>query len=257
MKNLRAHFQGEVKWLPEATLLAHAAKVAGKTMDEVVEELFKTMPVFVIDGTGIELFKPGDAMAKKLMHCWFKGEHQGRFFTIVSLTGFTMYIQPVDIGHQADEKAVNNDSELRASFANYYGQRLAPDAEAEAARLADPRVGDGGTTTAKALILGDQGYVMMAPLPGCDLLITRTAEDVEEWKKASKKNYVRISSTVSKVRSVIERVFGRLAQDCPFVTGPIYESQVMLAHDYCTLFLSLYNRELVKGENLFAKDTSE
>lgn len=169
-----------------------------------------------------------------------------------------MYISALDIGHLSDDRAMER-SDVYESFSSFFNFVPADDARAvaaERARLEEKRSGDGGTSMCRMIMLADQGYPGVRPLSGTDILCTRTAEDADEWAKAKDKAYVRVSSKCSKVRSVIERIFGRLSNEAPFVTGPIYESQAPLAYNYTRIFMSLYNRRIDAGEALFAKDDS-
>ena len=239
-----------IHWLPVKTLVTHTNAIADKVTDPIAREWLRNTPVHVIDGSGIEVKRPKDFLEAKVCHCWFKSEFHSRFFNVCSLKGFTEYVSELDRGHKSDDKATD-DSKVRESHDAYY--RFAPDADAEQRRLAQVRKGPGGTVGYLAIIMGDQAYVSIEPWGGCDILCTRSCEDHDGWAKTKNKAYVRVSSGVSKARSVVERIFGRLARDCPFVTGPIYYSQIELAHKFVKIYLSQYNRRILAGEDLFVR----
>ena len=237
--------------MPKEQLQEHARRVAEHVTDTNARQAFFTLPCVVIDGTGIEIYKPGNHRQGKLLFCWFKKETQVRFQLVCTTLGYTLHMTELDIGHCSDDKATDR-SNVAKSFDKFYS--FAPDEKAEAARLASKRVGDGGTDLCKCIILGDQGYPDMIVWPGCDIMVTRSAEDAESWARAKDKPYVRVSSGVSSVRSVIERIFGRLAQDCPFITGPVFESQGPLVYKFIQIHTARYNRMIALGQNLFVAE---
>ena len=161
-----------------------------------------------------------------------------------------MYMSKLDIGHKSDDKAVDDD-DARRSFDEFY--KLAPDAVTEAARLAKERVEPGGTAVI-ACILGDQAYVTMIPFAGADVACTRSCEEKNSgWERVKGNAYVRVSSGMSGARSIIERLFGRLRQDCKFVAGPMYKSQEVLAYNFAKVHLWRYNIKVMAGEDLFVR----
>lgn len=56
-----------VTWLPTETLLLHGQAVAERVTDKRVADLLKALPCGVIDGTGIEVYKPGDYTRSKTL----------------------------------------------------------------------------------------------------------------------------------------------------------------------------------------------
>lgn len=202
---------------------------------------------YIVDGTGIKQYTSTRTDISKLQNCYFKHEQQVRFQAVCTTLGRLVYISALHIGHMSDEAALDA-STYRSEFAEFY--KLTEDP----GRHEGDRTGCGGTN-AKHILIGDQGYPKIVA-PACtDILCTRSAQDTDGWQKAKNRPAVIVVDGVSPVRTVIERIFGRMSLNSRFLRGPIFVSQEVLALKFVFIYGAVYNRGIDKGLDLFV-DTS-
>lgn len=221
-------------------------------------EYLSGVPVFIIDGTGIATFKPSDPRMNRLLYCWFKHKHQVRCQVVIDITGHAVYIGPMMQGHQSDNKAMDSDRNCpqRAGFADQFSKHFDQVLQEEGSYLIED------IRNALFVILGDKGYGSFVPPPRTAVVLTASAEGADEGgfryiDKQLRNKCTFTSPIIAAYRSLIERVFGRIWNLSSFLRGPIFFSQLNLAQDLIRIYLSLSNRALSLGFNIYGKDDED
>ena len=66
--------------------------------------------VFIIDGTGINIYSPGDSRLRRFTWCWYKHKPQIRMQVVCTLSGSAVYVSPYTQGHIGDSEALEEDA---------------------------------------------------------------------------------------------------------------------------------------------------
>ena len=172
-----------------------------------------------------------------------------RLQVVVSPLGFVMWIGGVDVGKSGDDKALDRSS-FNKDFGAFYGyQETRSDKVLHRNKALGER--DNLGTGAPVVMLADQGYPLAAVPPQTDWLLTRSVEEREdeEWKKASGRQCIIVSKFVSRIRGVIERVFGYAKKRSAFLSGTNLASQRELVSRMFLIHCALLNRRIKNGES--------
>ena len=102
-----------IKFLSKEQMLAESAQIVGN--NEEVKELHNKM-LFIIDGTAVNVFKPGDIRMNRFLYCHFKHSHQIRFQVVTTLSGHVVHLTKLHEGHLGDSEAMKKDKLEKKSF---------------------------------------------------------------------------------------------------------------------------------------------
>lgn len=214
------------------------------------------VPVFIIDGTGVEVYKPVDSRINRLQYCWFKKEHQLRVQVVIDITGHTVYVGPTKQGHMSDNTAMAEDLDtpgrlgLVGEFTAHFAQKLGD----------EPYVID-DIRNSLFVMLGDKGYGRFTPPPRTALVLTSSADGADDagCRYIDKKKHgkcIFTSPIIAAYRSLIERVFGRLWNASVFLRGPVFSSQLGLVRNLMVIHLALFNRALSTGYAILGRTST-
>jgi hypothetical protein len=215
---------------------------------------FHGVPVFIVDGTGVPIYRPSNTRTNRAFYCWFKRKHQIRCQIVVDVTGHAVYIGPSREGHMSDNTAMDFDRSesggrgFVGQFTEHYDELLRKEGSYV---IEDIR-------NALFVILGDKGYGHFVPPPRTAVVLTASAEGLDEGgcryiDKKMRNKCIFTSPIIAPYRSLIERVFGRIWNLSSFLRGPIFRSQVDLAHDLISVYLALSNRALNLGFDIYGQ----
>ena len=216
------------------------------------------VPVIIIDGTGIPTYKPQDVRMNRLLYCWFKRKHQVRCQVVIDITGHAVYVGPMKQGHMSDNNAMNSERNEKShrgfveQFSAHFDDVLRG---SESYVIEDIR-------NALFVILGDKGYGSFVPPPRTAVVLTASAEGEDEGgcryiDKHMRNKCIFTSPIIAAYRSLIERVFGRIWNASNFLRGPIFFSQHDLASDLISIYLSLSNRALSLGFDIYGQNDDD
>lgn len=249
---LKVH-EKSIGFLPKTDILNHATCFHGNK-DPFVDSLLRAKPILIPDGSGIQVFNSEDFEQRKNNWCWFKYERQLRFFAVCTMRGHVVFFSDPHIGHMMDTTALMTKGFYQAlEQSPFFGPE-----ENKAARIvkeANGKPKENKGTGAPNILLGDQGYTLTEPPPNFDVLLTRSVEGKEDWSLLRGYKHLLVSADVAAMRSVIERVFGRIQLLFPFVRGPMKETMARyFAHPFMKLMVCLSNERLARGENLYVDE---
>ena len=261
--------QRKVYWT--AKVLASALKeryVVFKTYEAMKSEANKSpfgrnaeleylhgVPVFVVDGTGVPTFKPSESRLNRLLYCWFKRKHQIRCQVVIDITGHAVYIGRMKEGHMSDNTAMALDRSEpdRSGFVDKFSGHFDELLRKEGSYVIED------VRNALFVILGDKGYGKFVPPPRTAVVLTASAEGLDEGgcryiDRKMRNKCIFTSPIVAPYRSLIERVFGRIWNMSSFLRGPIFFSQLDVAHDLMVTYLALSNRALGLGFDIYGQN---
>lgn len=168
---------------------------------------FHGVPVFIVDGTGVPIFRPSSTRTNRAFYCWFKRKHQIRCQIVVDITGHAVYIGPSREGHMSDNTAMALDRSESGGhgfvdqFTSHHDELLRKEGSYV---IEDIR-------NALFVILGDKGYGHFVPPPRTAVVLTASAEGLDEGRcidRTMRNKCIFTSPIVAPYRSLIERVLG-------------------------------------------------